>query len=575
MNSKKRLFPHFPLQQTLRNYNLLTLRDDFIAGVTVAVMLIPQGMAYAMLAGLPPIIGLYASVVPLMVYALLGSSRHLAVGPVAMVSLLVATGVSEVAASGTGPYLQYSILLALMIGVIQFAMGAARLGFLVNFISHPVISGFTSAAALIIGFSQLKHLLGINLERSHHVHKILLETIQRFDTVHLPTLVIGGGSIALLVLLRRWKPAFPGALTVVFLGILTVSALRLGETGMKIVGEVPRGLPGFHLPAVDPGALASLLPIALAIALVSFMESISVAKAVAAKKRYPVDANQELIGLGAANIAGSFFQAYPVTGGFSRTAVNVQAGAHTSVASLITAAAIAITLLFFTPLFHNLPVAVLAAVIMVAVLGLVDIREFFHLWHIKRVDALMLLATFLATLFWGIEPGIATGVGLSFAALLVRTTRPHYAILGQLPGTQIYRNVKRYPEARQIDGIAIIRIDASFYFGNVNFLQEVIEQVTNDPARLVHSLVIDASSINDIDSSAEAALRSIWETLQDRGIELRIANIKGPVRDVLQRSGLYRALGAECFFFSVHDAVNAAADANRKPPLLSEARLPS
>ena len=327
-----------PAFDWIPNYKKENLKGDLTAGLTVGVMLVPQGMAYAMLAGLPPIIGLYASIIPVIVYALLGTSNQLAVGPVAIVSLMTAAGVGTLANGSVEAYVMYAVLLSLMVGGMQLAMGLGRFGFLVNFLSHPVISGFTSAAALIIGFSQLKHLLGVDIPRSHHIHEILLNAYKQIANVELTTLLIGIASVALLMWLKKVKPMFPGALLVVALSTLVVWFFGLNESGVKIVGEVPAGLPSLSLPALDWNAMSQLLPTAIAISMVGFMESISVAKAFARRNRYDVNPNKELIALGAANIAGSLFKGYPVTGGFSRTAVNGQAGAKTPLASMITAA---------------------------------------------------------------------------------------------------------------------------------------------------------------------------------------------------------------------------------------------
>lgn len=544
---------YFPFLEWSVNYRKADLKGDISAGLTVAVMLIPQGMAYALLAGLPPIIGLYASVLPLFVYALFGTSRQLAVGPVAMVSLLVASGIGNFAAPGSEQFVQLTILLALMVGIIQLLMGIGRMGFLVNFLSHPVISGFTSAAALIIGFSQLKHLLGVSIPRSHHIHETIWHAISQISEINPLTLSIGLGSIALLIILKRWRPVFPGALMVVVIGALAAWGLSLTEAGVKVVGAVPEGLPALSLPQFNTAQLTDLLPVALTIALVGFMESIAVAKNFAAKHRYAIDANQELVGLGLANIAGGFFSSYPVTGGFSRTAVNDQAGAQSGLASIISAIMVAITLLFLTPLFYYLPTASLAAIIMVAVFGLVDVQEARHLYAIKKADFYLLLLAFFATLILGIEEGILVSVAASLILVIRRTTRPHTAVLGKIPDSDIYRNLERYPEAKSPDGIAIIRIDAALYFANCAFLKTQIDGLAG--RENLRAIVLDASSINDIDASADAMLHSIVRDLTDRRIGFYLANVKGPVRDVLRRSGLYKVLGEDHFFFSIHDAV--------------------
>ena len=552
------LYKFIPALSWMSNYKKENLKGDLTAGLTVGVMLVPQGMAYAMLAGLPPIIGLYASVVPVLIYALLGTSNQLAVGPVAIVSLMTAAGVGTLANGSVEAYIVYAVLLSLMVGGMQLFMGLGRFGFLVNFLSHPVISGFTSAAALIIGLSQLKHLLGVDISRSHHIHEILYNAWLQISDVHLATLIIGIASIVTLLMVKKIKPMFPGALLVVVLSTLAVWAMGLDQSGVKIVGDVPAGLSSFSFPTWNLEAMSALLPTALAISMVGFMESISVAKAFARRNRYDVNPNQELIALGAANIASSFFKGYPVTGGFSRTAVNDQAGANTPLASIITAILIAIVLLFLTPLFYYLPKAVLAAIIMTAVFGLVDIKEIKHLNQVKRSDLTMLLITFFATLTLGIEMGILTGVAVSLLWFVVKTTRPHVAVLGQIPGTDTFKNIDRVPDLKVEDDVLVLRVDAQFYFGNASFLKDLVKShVTNAKTKL-KAIVIEAASINQLDASADAVLHELHEELAAANIKLYFANVKGPVMDVMQRSGFDKKLGIDHFFLDLMDAVNNA-----------------
>lgn len=546
---------YIPLLNWIGKYQRTDFKSDLSAGITVAVMLVPQAMAYAMLAGLPPIMGLYASTIPLFVYALFGTSRQLAVGPVAIVSIMTAAGVGAIAESGSDAYITYAIALALMVGIIQFAMGMARFGFLVNFLSHPVISGFTSAAALIIGFSQLKHLMGVDIQRTHLIHEILLNAWDNVSDVNLITLSIGLVSIVTLIAIKKWKPLFPGALVVVILSTLTVWFFDLHAHGVKIVGDVPAGLPLPSLPLFDWEMASTLLPTAIAISMVSFMESISVAKAIARKNKYGIEANQELIGLGLANIVASLFKGYPITGGFSRTAVNNQAGAKTNLASIITASMIIIVLLLLTPLFYYLPKAVLAAIIMTAVYTLIDFDEVKHLYKVKRSDLALLAITFFATLSLGIEEGIMLGVGASLLWFVITTTRPHSAVLGRLPGTKIYRNLKNHPEAETDDGILVLRVDAQFYFGNVNFLKEFINKEISHSQNTPKVVIIEASSINQLDSSADSSLQEIKEDLDNRGIDIFFANVKGPVMEVMHRSGFDNKLGADHFFIDLHSAI--------------------
>ncbi len=560
-----------PILRWLPSYRRRDLASDLAAGLTTAVMLIPQAMAYALLAGLPPIHGLYASTLPLLGYAMFGSSRQLAVGPVAMDSLLVAVAVAAIATVGTDAYLAAAILLAAMVGVIQVAMGVVRLGFLVNFLSRPVISGFTSAAAVLIGLSQLPHLLGIDLGRTTKPHELLFAAGTRISEVSLPTLGLGLAALVGLIGLQRRAPRFPRALAVVVVGTLLVWLFDLDQHGVAVVGEVPRGLPRPALPSFETAAIVSLAPAALAIALLSFMEAISASKATSSSserspatgRRPRIDPNQELIGLGVANLLGSLVRGYPVAGGLSRTAVAAQAGARTGLAGIVTAAIVVLTLLVLTPLFHQLPKTVLAAIIASAVAGLIDVAIVRRLWTVERSELVSLVLTFVATLAFGIVEGIGVGVAVSLAVFVIRATRPHTALLGRLPGTEVYRNLARFPEAVAPAGVIVVRIDAQFYFGNVDFLDRTIDRLLTEAAapgtgRPVGAIVIDASSINRLDSSADAALHEIHGELHERGIGLFFASVKGPVRDMMDRSGLRELVGADHFAMTVHDAVTAA-----------------
>jgi len=551
----------FPPLKWLPKYESGDLQGDLVAGFTVGIMLIPQGMAYALIAGLPPIYGLYASLLPLVLYALFGTSKQLAVGPVAMVSLLVAAGVAPHASGDMGRYIELAVLLAFMVGVLQFAMGVARFGFLTNFLSHPVLSGFTSAAALIIGLNQLKHLLGIDLARSSYVHEILWGALQNMGATNLTTLATGVGSIVILVGLKRWNKAFPASLVVVVISILTVWGFDLHKQGVRIVGSVPSGLPEMSAPSLAMADLQTIWPTALAIALVSFMESIAVAKVYASKNRYEVDANQELIGLGLANIGGALLQSYPVTGGFSRTAVNAESGAQTNLAGLISAGVIALTLLFLTPLFYYMPNAVLAAIVMVAVVGLIDVEEARFLWRVKRADFALMMTTFAATLGLGIEEGILVGVIVSLIVVIHRSSRPHSATMGRLPETNTFRNVKRHTEALTRSDVVVYRMDASLYFANTSFLKDEIHQImVEDPA--LKRLVFDAYPVNDIDATGAEALKEIIEDFHESGYEFYFAGVKGPVMDVLKRAGVVDLVGEDHFFMEVHTAVEIVTDTN-------------
>lgn len=547
-----------PAIDWLKTYSLSTFRSDLAAGLTVGVMLIPQGMAYALLAGLPPIHGLYASTLPLMLYAFLGTSRQLAVGPVAMVSLLTASGVGVLAEGGTATYLALAVGLALLVGLIQFLLGVFRLGFLVNFLSHPVISGFTSAAALIIGFSQLKHLLGVDLERSHHIHELIGQSLQRLDEINTPTLLVGLGGIALILLLRRISRAIPAPLLAVVFGIGVTWGLNLTEAGVKIVGDIPEGLPEFGLPNLEVADLQLLLPIALTISLVSFMESIAVAKAVESKHRnYRVVPNQELMALGIANLGGAFIQSYPVTGGFSRTAVNDQAGARTGMASLISAILIVVTLLFLTSWFYFLPKAILASVIMVAVFGLIDFKEPLQLWKSDRTDFVMLLVTFITTLLLGIEQGIGVGVVLSLAVLIYQSSRPHLAVIGKVPQSTLYRNVERFESVEVRPDLLIVRFDAMLYFANTTYFKDRIVELAATKGPTLRAIIIQSSGIQSVDSSAVHSLQELIQHFQQQEIRVVFTGLIGPVRDAFKRAGFLEIIGSDNQFMTVQQAVDA------------------
>ena len=545
---------YLPFLDWIKTYDKSYLSGDISAGLTVGVMLIPQGMAYSMLAGLPPIYGLYASTIPLIIYALLGTSRQLAVGPVAMVALLISSGVGAIAEIGSPEFISLAILLAVMVGIIQFAMGAFKLGFLVNFLSHPVIAGFTSAAALIIGFSQMKHILGISLPRGK-VHETIINIFQSFDEINMATLAIGVGSVLLLFLVKRIKKNLPGPLIVVVLGMVIVYFLGLHDQGVKIIRDVPGGLPAFGIPQFDMGNIIALLPVALTISFVGFMESIAVAKAIQAKhKNYDVVPNQELIGLGLANILGSFFKAFPVTGGFSRTAVNDQAGAKTGLASIISAILIIITLLFLTDYFYYLPNAVLGAIIVVAVIGLIDIQEAKHLWKHDKKDFWVFMVTALATLGLGIEEGILIGVVLSIGMLVYKVSYPHIAELGRVPDSNEYRNVERFEGLHTNDNILVVRFDAQLYFANADSLYDYIKLKIAKRPEIEH-VILDCSAISSLDSSAAHKIYDLVNALHQSERELYLTNVRGPVRDTLREFKIMHEENIEHFYLSNRDAI--------------------
>ena len=546
-----------PILDWLPQYRLKDLRSDTLAGLTVAVMLVPQGMAYGLLAGLPPIYGLYASILPLMLYPFFGTSRQLSVGPVALVSLLILTGVGKFAEPGTELFISMAISTALIAGLVQVGLGIFRLGFLINFLSHPVISGFTSAAAVIIGISQIKNLLGIDIPRSNLLHEVIYNTYLHAGEINWPTLVLGLGGIAVIYGLRRINRALPGALIAVAFSILVVYFGGLHEKGVAIVAEVPRGLPAYEIPTLNAERFYQLFPLALTICLISFIESLAIAKTIEAKhKNYRVIPNQELLALGITKIGGAFFQSYPTTGSFTRSAINNDAGARTGISSIITAGLISLILLFFTPAFYYLPKAVLASVILVAVIGLVDYDEAIDLWKNDRKDFLSLIVTFVATLTLGIQNGVFFGIFLSLALIIYKNSRPHYAVLGRLPNTSAYRSVERFPEAIKEEGVMIMRFDSELYFGNATYFRENIEKLISDPKEPVKLFILDCSSIHDVDSTGVNAMEEVILMFETRNIEFFIAGAIGPMRDALHRHGLSAKIGPHNQFLKVQDALD-------------------
>jgi SulP family sulfate permease len=543
-----------PAASWLRSYDRADLRPDLAAGITIAAMLVPQGMAYALLAGLPPEVGLYAATVPVLVYALLGTSRQLAVGPVAIVSLLTASALAPIVEEGSASYLAAAAVLALLVGVIHLVLGFGRLGFLVNLLSHSVLIGFTAAAAIIIGFSQVKHVLGVAVPRQEQFADTVRAVGEQLREIHGPTLAIGVASLVVLLAAKRVMPRLPAALLVVAGSTLAVDLLDLEAEGVAVVGDIPDSLPVFGIPDASGSLMADLAVAAVVITVVGFMESIAVAKVYARRHRYDLDPDQELIGLGAANVASGLFGGYPVTGGFSRTAVNDTAGARTPLASVVTAVLVLITIALLTPLLVSLPKAALGAVIMVAVAGLIDVGEMRHIASVKRSDLIGMGVAFVATLALGIEIGIVLAVVASMLVVFARMSRPHTAVLGRIDGTTSYRNISRFPEAVVPRDVTVLRIDASLSFVNAaNVKATLIAAADAAPA----AVVLDASGINDIDATGVEALRDVLTECADRGVPLHIADVKGPVRDVLHRSGLWTEL-ADRLHPTTHDGVEAA-----------------
>ena len=562
-----RLADYLPILDWGRRYSRATLTNDIVAAIIVTIMLIPQSLAYAMLAGLPAEIGLYASILPLVAYAAFGTSRTLAVGPVAVVSLMTASAIGEIAAQGTPAYLAAAMLLAFLSGAMLIAMGLFKLGFVANFLSHPVISGFITASGLLIAAGQLKYLLGIPAG-GHTLPQIATGLVENIGSINLPTLAIGTSVLAFLYFVRlRLKRVLvalglsarmadittkAGPVAAVAATILAATMLDLGPQGVALVGGIPQGLPVPALPVFDLELIRMLAVPALLISLIGFVESVSVAQTLAAKRRQRIVPDQELIGLGVANIASAISSGYPVTGGFARSVVNFDAGAETPAAGIYTAIGIALATLFLTPLLASLPQATLAATIIVAVLSLVNVAAIRRVWAYSKVDFSAMAATILGTLFVGVEIGVVMGVVLSLLLHLYRTSRPHMAVVGQLPGTEHFRNVERH-RVETSPEILSLRVDESLYFANTRYLEDRIAALVAERPQLKH-VVLMCSAVNIIDASALESLEEINHRLKDAGITFHLSEVKGPVMDRLKRTHFLEGLTGKVFL-SQYDAL--------------------
>ncbi len=555
-----------PIFEWGREYRRDTFTNDLVAAGIVTVMLIPQSLAYAMLAGLPPEVGLYASILPLIAYAAFGTSRALAVGPVAVVSLMTATAAGNVSAPGTPEYLVAAIALALLSGVMLLVMGLLRLGFLANLLSHPVVSGFITASGLIIALSQVKSILGVKAS-GDALPELLTTLVAGAGQTNWPTFVIGAASTAFLFWVRKGlKPlltglgmaarpaeltAKAGPIAAVALSTLAVVLFDLEQAGVKTVGHIPQSLPPFAIPSFDPDLWERLWVPALLLSVIGFVESVSVAQTLAAKKRQQIVPDQELIGLGAANIAAACSGGYPVTGGFARSVVNFDAGAETPAAGAFTAVGLVFAALFLTPYLAALPIATLAATIIVAVVSLIDFRTPLTIWRYSRMDFAAMAATIVVTLLAGVEPGVIAGVGLSLALFLWRSSRPHAAVVGRVPDTEHFRNVKRHRVLTD-PRILSIRIDESLSYLNARWLEEFVLAEVAAHKDVAH-LVLMCSAVNAIDASALESLEAINHRLSDAGVSLHLSEVKGPVMDALARSHFLEDLTGEVFL-SQNDA---------------------
>ncbi len=522
-----------------------TIRSDLIAGLTVALVLIPQSMAYAQLAGLPAYFGLYAAFLPVIVAALWGSSSQLGTGPVAVVSLLTAVAITQFAEPGSPEFISLAILLAFLVGVFQLLLGIFRLGVIVNFLSHPVIVGFTNAAALIIAFSQLSKIFGVSMSRSEHFLVDVWGVILQVGSTHIPTLIFGISAFAIMWFFKSKYPKVPGVLIAVALAILVSWGINFEEMGGAVVGTIPQGLPSFAMPTFNMDILWNMIVSAIVISLIGFMEAISIAKAMAAKTKERIDPNQELIGQGLGNIMGSLTQSYPASGSFSRSAVNINAGAKTGMSSVYTGVIVMITLLFLTPLLYHLPQAVLAAVIMMAVFGLINFKAIKHAWHISKHDGIASIVTFVATLGFAphLENGILIGACLAIFFYLFRSMKPRVAILGRYKDGTL-RDIKIHPDMPSSDKIVAIRFDGSLYFANVSYFEDAVLGAVSDKPNVKYVLVV-GNGINQLDASGEDVLHNLTDRLRDTGITLVFSGLKRQVMDILEHTALIKVIGEQ------------------------------
>ena len=581
-----KLARYLPILEWGRGYGGVTLTNDLVAAAIVTIMLIPQSLAYAMLAGLPPEIGLYASILPIIAYALFGTSRALAVGPVAVISLMTLTAASAVAAPGSAEFIAATLVLALLSGLILIVMGVLRLGFLANLLSHPVVSGFITASGIIIATSQLKSLLGIKAS-GEALPELITTLIENAKDTNPYTLAIGVIATGFLFWVRKGlKPmlvgfglaarpadlvAKAGPIVAVALSILAVITFDLEAKGVKVVGDIPQSLPPFTVPLFDAELWQRLAVPALLLSIIGFVESVSVAQTLAAKKRQRIVPDQELIGLGAANVAAAFSGGYPVTGGFARSVVNFDAGAETPAAGAFTAVGILLAALFLTPLLASLPIATLAGTIIVAVLSLVDFKTPRAIWHYSKADFAAMAATIAVTLLIGVEPGVMAGVGLSLALFLWRASRPHAAIVGRVPETEHFRNVKRHKVFTD-PRILTIRIDESLTYLNARWLEEFVLEQVAERSELRH-LILMCSAINAIDASALESIEAINHRMADAGVCLHLSEVKGPVMDALERGHFLHELTGRVWL-SQNEAFEAVLEiANREEETQTPADL--
>lgn len=545
-----------PFIEQVKNYRKEYILNDLIGGLTVGVMLIPQGMAYAFLAGLPAVYGLYASLVPLFLYIIFGTSRYVTIGPAALISLLILTGLNHLNITDPSEYLNAVFVIALLAGAIQLLMGAFRLGYIINFISQPVLKGFILGAAFTIILSQVKHLMGVDINSGGTLNTFT-QLFDMLPDINIYTLLIGVSTVLLLLLMKKLDNRIPSQLIVVGIGMLVVGLLQLDQKSVAILGTVPSGMPSFQIPSLNWDLILTLLPVSATIALISFIEVYAIGVSLEDDdKKKNVIPDQELIAMGLSKFIGSFFQAFPTSGSFSRSAVNKEAGSKTILAGFYTIILIVLTLLFLTPYFYFLPKAVLGAIIIVAIIGLIDLPYAKVLWKTDKRDLLMFIATALVTFLIGVQEGIITGVIMSIFLIAYNVSYPHIAETGLVMGTKTFRNVDRFKNVKIDECALIVRIDAPLTYSNIPHFLKKLKKFEAKKENLKF-VILNASAINNIDSTATTAVKDLVTNYKKRGVRFVITNLRGPVRDKFKQAGLFEFVGQGNFFSDDYEALRS------------------
>ncbi|NQX83022.1 MAG: sulfate permease [Flavobacteriaceae bacterium] len=546
---------HITILGWIRKYNLSLLKNDSISGINVAIVLIPQGIAYAIIAGIPPIYGLYTAFVASLIYSFLGTARQVAVGPVAMDCMILASGVSAISFINTENYISVLLSLTIIIGLIQLLMGILKLGFFVNFMSRPVVQGFSFSIAILIGLQQIKNIIGTSIDSDNTIYKLIPNIYESLEFSDIPTLTMGGIAVILILLLKKISKKIPSALILVIIGSLLVKYIPFFKD-ISIIKDLPSGLPQFGFSGFNYSNLKELLPVAITLAAVGYLELISIGKSFEAKQNeYKIDANKELKAIGITNIIGSFFGAFSASASFSRSSINTNSGAKTLVSSLFASLFVGLTLMFFTSYFYYLPKAILGAIIMVSVFSLIDFKEIKNLYIINKIDFIVLIITMVSTLMFGVTTGVLSGVISSIAIMAYKSSMPHIAELANVEGTNIYRNINRFPKLKKEKDILILRIDNELYFANSEYLDNKIDDFIAKQTD-INLVILDFSSITNIDTTAAAMIERKIHSFSLLDIKLNICSVIGPVRDQIKKYGLYNKIGPNNFFMNIDQAVS-------------------